>query len=70
MQDDDLIRRNRELLEEARGVRETARELAAQAAGHRSAAHHTRDHIRKMLRTRALWPRFLRRIYPTGARPA
>ena len=69
MQDDDLIRRNRELLEEARGVRETARELAAQAAGHLFATRHTRDRTRKMLRARALWPRFLRRIYPSGARP-
>ena len=67
MQDDNLIRRNRELLEEAQAVRDMAREVAAHAAGNRFATHHTRDRVRKMLWARALWPRFLRRIYPASA---
>ena len=70
MQTDDLIRRNRELLEEPRGVRETTRTLTAEKAGYRSAVDHARERAQKLIRARALWPRFRRRIYPADARPS
>ena len=60
--DNDLIRRNRELKAQA------TREVAADAAGYRAAVDHARERMRKLIRARALWPRFLRRIYPAGAR--
>jgi hypothetical protein len=69
MQVDDLIRRNRELLVQAEAVTSQARELAAETLGHRSAVDHARNRMRKALRARALWPRFLRRLYPRHARP-
>ena len=68
MKDENLTLRDAAALPQTERWRMRARDAAADALDWQSKQQHSQARMRKLLRARAMWPRFMRRIVKEPAR--